>query len=437
MTIIQAVYSDEIDKAIINSKDCEVYDLYEGDLIELINEETGNKVFCILSVFEGVPQESIALGQNIMDNLGITEEDVISISKCDRKISVAKKLEIEYESQDYDAAILKFDENFRTELVNYLRNYFFNPIYEIFWPEENARLYITFPELKGVEPPIKISDYNDEIVLKIKPRVAAMPFNAILSIDCSGSMHRRDIKFSNMSGVINHLIDIYDGDTMHHKDLKSFLDNLNPKIIVNPENYKITRIDATLLAILMFFNQKISRGLGEKCSILLYSGKSKVFKSDDKSIFDATDMTNIRIITNLKSEVTGSPDLQTNFTIFNRVFIELKDIFGEFSKISKNPIMVLFLTDGKPEPRDLDKPELIFEKIMELRTYAQEMGQQFVIYTLGIGEEDSVDSDILTKIAQLGYGDYHFTQNLLELTSWFENLAKEFSINLQKIDIKM
>jgi len=184
----------------------------------------------------------------------------------------------------------------------------------------------------------------------------------------------------------------------------------------------------------MFFNQKISRGLGEKCSILLYSGRTKLFDLEGKkTIFNATDMANINVITNLKSQITHSKDLQLNHTIFHRVFIQLKELIEQYSEISKNPIMILLLTDGKPEPKDIDKPELIDEKINVLRSYARQKKQQFAIFTLGIGQEDQVDSDLLSRIAQLGFGEYHFPQDLLELTTWFENLAKEFSISLQKI----
>jgi len=434
MTILEVLYTDEIDKAIMNSRDSDENNFIEGDLLELINEETGNIIYCILSIHDSIPQDSISLGQNLMDGLGLAENDTVSISLCKKNITKAKKIEIEYESQEFDPSMLEFDENFRLKLVAYLRKYYYNQINEIYWPEYDARLSISFPELKNIGPPIGISDFNDEIIIKIRPKTTLSPFNAILAIDCSGSMHRKDIKFSRMSNILDDLINIYDGKTTQHEELKEYLKSLRPKFLIDPEKYAISRIDATLLAILMFFNQKISRGLGEKCSILLYSGRTKLFDLEGKkTIFNATDMANINVITNLKSQITHSKDLQLNHTIFHRVFIQLKELIEQYSEISKNPIMILLLTDGKPEPKDIDKPELIDEKINVLRSYARQKKQQFAIFTLGIGQEDQVDSDLLSRIAQLGFGEYHFPQDLLELTTWFENLAKEFSISLQKI----
>ncbi|MHA1756432.1 MAG: VWA domain-containing protein [Promethearchaeota archaeon] len=433
MTILEVIYTNEIDKAIINSNYCKEINMYDGDLIELVNEETGNKIYSILSVHDSLPEDSIALGQNLMDNLGVIENETVSIFNCEKKVTRAKRIEIEYDSLDYDISRLKFDENFRLKMVDFLRNYYFNSIFEIFWPEENAKLLIKFPELNDTDPPFAISEFNDEIILKITQKTAAMPFNALLAIDCSGSMHKHDIKFSQMSNVLDELINIYNGESPKHKLIIEYFNSLKPKFLIDPDSYKISRIDATIIAILMFFNQKISRGLGEKCSILLYSGRTKSFDINDKTIFDPSDMTNINLISELKTKIKNPTNLQLNFTIFNKVFAELKNKVDEYSKISENPILILLLTDGKPEPKDMDKEELIFDKVRELKNHAQAIDKQIVIYTLGIGDKENVDSKLLKKIANIGYGEYFFTTSLRDLSTWFENLAKEFSINLQKV----
>ena len=433
MTLLQVIRTDEMDKIFMNGEDTKEFDLFEGDLIKLYNEETSDQVFSLLYVNENIPTDNIALGENILDGLGITEGELIDVSGFNGQVSDVSDIEIEYDSQDYNYEVLKFDDNFRVKMINYLNNYFFNAITNLYWPEENAQLEVSFPKTEALEPPFRISPYHDKIRLKIKPKSTGIPFNAILLIDCSGSMQKRDIRFMSMENAIDNLIRLYNGDDIPHKHLVAWLQNLKPKFVLDKDKYKISRIDATYVAILMFFSQKISRGLGEKCGVILYSGKSKNFTSqNNKTIFDSTDFTNIEIINDLKNELHNPSALSINQTMFTPAIEGLEDRIREFAKVSHNPILVLFLTDGRPEPKKLDPLDLIKEKVKKLMETARALNKQIVIFALGIGQDDQVDDNLLTEIANLGAGEYHFARDFIELTKWFENLANDFSVCLLK-----
>jgi hypothetical protein len=237
-----------------------------------------------------------------------------------------------------------------------------------------------------------------------------------------------------MENALDNLINIYDGTTASHISINKYLNGLKPKFVIDQANYKIKRIDATFISILLFFSQKISRGLGEKCGIVLYSGKANTFSYEDhKTIFDTNDYTNISIINYLNKEMKNPKSLSTNQTLFSPAIEELKVRIKRFSEESDNPILILILTDGQPEPKKLDPPERIINEINEVMELAKRLNKQIVIYTLGIGEKGQVDNDLLSKIAEHGNGEYHFTKTFTELTEWFENLANEFSITLRKI----
>ncbi|MHA1249460.1 MAG: VWA domain-containing protein [Candidatus Helarchaeota archaeon] len=413
--------------------DCKSLNFVEGDLLQLYNEQTGNTVYCIAYVSPDIPVDSIALGINLIKNLGVSEYEFIEVSVCSSPINEVSDIIVEYDSQDYDPNILTFDENFRINMIQFLNNYYFNHVMFLYWPDKNANLKIILKNVDTQKPPFKITQYYDKISLKIVPKNVGIPFNAIILIDCSGSMKRRDIKFMNMENAIDNLITIYNGSTTSHITINKYLNNLKPKFIIDRDNYKIRRIDATFIAILLFFNQKISRGLGEKCGVILYSGKSKSFNfQNDKTIFDSNDFTNIDIIYHLFQEMENPKNLATNQTLFSPAIDELKSRIKRFSKISSNPILILFLTDGQPEPKHYDPPDKIIKKIDEVMDLAKQIDKQIVVYTIGIGEIGQVDNDLLLKIAEHGNGEYHFTKTFTELTEWFENLANNFSITLRK-----
>lgn len=416
----------------MNIEDTNEFDLMEGDLLKIYNEETSDTIYNTLDINDKIPRDNIALGSNLMEGLGVAEGDFIDVSDYTGTINEITDIIIDYDSQDYSYETLKFDDNFRVRMINFLNTYYLNSITHLYWPEENASLSITLPNLENLSPPFKISTYHDKIKLKIKPKSTGIPFNALLLIDCSGSMKKRDIKFMGMENAIDNLIRLYDGENISHTNLKDWLGHLKPKLVLDKKKYKISRIEATFVAILMFFSQKISRGLGEKCGIILYSGRTKSYTyGDKKGIFDSTDFTNIDIINDLKTNLFNPSDISIDQTLFSPAIEEIKTKIKEFAQLSYNPILILFLTDGRPEPKKKDPIDKIQNKVKELMKLAESMNKQIVIFTLGIGQEDQVDGNLLTSISSIGRGEYHFTKTFIELTEWFENLANEFSISLK------
>ena len=435
MTILIAKITDEIDKAIINDQDCKDLDFEELDLVRISNEETNNITYCRLYVNQSIPRETIALGRNLMLNLGITEESLVGIEKCMITPVEVKDIQVEFDAMDYNYTTIIFDEDFKIKLITYLRKYLFNTRTDLYWPGENANLKITFFNTGDLQPPYQISAYNDEIRLKIVPR-GFSGFNAILAIDCSGSMSNQDVPFKKMSGAIDNLKEVYAGETLAHETLKRYLDGLKPRYLIDPDKYAIKRIDAAFLAILTFFNQKMSRGLGEKCGIVLYSSDAIDFSfNESKKVFDSTDFTNIEIINTLKSMLEKPPRILRNITRFTPLFAHLNQKITEFAKLSDKPIMIIMLTDGRPTGNlaDSDKQVEIEAAVRTFVKTACDLKVQAVLFTLGMGDEQAIGVDLMRNIAAIGKGEYQFAKNFAELTNWFENLAREFMIILQSL----
>jgi len=108
----------------MNSKDCEEFDLIEGDLISLINEEADNRVYTRLFVSNKIPRDSIALGDNLLDNLGVVNEDLIEVKIYNKKVHEASEIAVEFNSQDYNFEGLKFNNQFRNQLIEFLNKYY-------------------------------------------------------------------------------------------------------------------------------------------------------------------------------------------------------------------------------------------------------------------------------------------------------------------------
>ncbi|MHA1684239.1 MAG: hypothetical protein ACTSUE_25100 [Promethearchaeota archaeon] len=432
MTLLTVIFTDELGKAIMNPDDCAEYDFLEGDLMLLEDEDTGNIVYCYLFMDPQIPKDTIALGQNLIDRLGIVENDTIEVDRMETQPTEVKEVIIEFESQDYDPETLKFDEGFRLKAIEFLRNYHFNNTTSLYWPEEHAFLRVTFADAGSKTPPYYISNYNDAISVQIQPKTTMLAFNAILAIDCSGSMKHRDICFGDMNSIIDNLTSIYNGEKQSHRYLCNYLNQLKPQFVIHPEEYKISRLKATFISILMFFNQKISRGLGEKCSVILYSDKAINFRYHGiKGVFDSNDFTTPEIINELLGQMENPRSILTGITRFSPCFNLLRERVEEFSKTSNNPILILFLTDGKPVPADLDPKENIYSSVREFMKYASDIGKQVVIFTLGIGDEINIDKDILENLARIGNGSFHYSVDFQEISSWFERLAGDFSIHLR------
>jgi hypothetical protein len=463
LTLLQLSKTENPQDAIINDEDALSFEISEGDIGEIVNENTKDVIYCIILIDSKIPHDTIALGQNIIDNLSALENDIVSISKYEKVISTIKELIVEL---NFDYSHMVIDNTFRLELINFLRNYIFNQKMEFNYNDPNSNLTFNLttiiPDSINEKPPYRLTEFNDEIIFKIRQKYSNRPFNAILCLDCSASMAKKDIYFNQMNSVVEDLINIYQGNSDDHRKIIQFFRKICPKLIINPQGYSISRIESIITSLLMFFNQKISRGLGELCSILLYSGNTIQFQSKmlskneelnshtiitDKTyiggntffdlnmqgFYNANELSNALLINELIQSILKPENLNPKFTNFSNVFEKLKETITKMNKVNQNPIMILFLTDGKPEPINSDPPNQIEMNVKNLASFARQLGTQIVIYTIGIGHQPQIDESILMNIAKLGYGEYHFAVDLKEISNWFETLANNFSINLSKI----
>ena len=129
-------------------------------------------------------------------------------------------------------------------------------------------------------------------------------------------------------------------------------------------------------------------------------------------------------------EPIGLNQAQTNFT---QALNCVEDGIDNLQFESKNPLMILLLTDGKPEPQMLDPPKKILQKISQMKEKIPQWKLNFIIYTIGIGNEKMVDKRLLSNISKKGNGEYKFADDFRDLTKWFEKLANNFSIVLHEM----
>lgn len=435
MTLFSAEITDETNIILLNSEDAQNIGFSNQDLMKITNTDTNDAVYGLLNVSEQVGADCIVLGQDIAENLGIISEEFVQVESCNQaKITETNVVTIEFESSDYDVESLKSRE-FQQRLVKFLQRFFFTQPYSVYWPAENADLTIRFPEIEQVRKPIRLQEREEELILKVKPKSALFPFDAILVIDCSASMNKRDIILPNSNNIISALQSNYSGDSAPHQYIRNYLSSFEPKYRIPGREYKIARIQATIASIMLFFNQKISRGLGESCRIILYSGSAEKFEFNGQSDFQASQLADAAIIEHLINDITNPTSIDPASTNFNRPVEILIEQFklrsaGSWNQKSSKPLMVLFLTDGKPQPADEATIKEIQKNINNLKRIGRKNSEGFVIYTLGVGRQYDMDEDLLKKMARECNGEYHYVDNLTSLTEWFERLAKEFCMTI-------
>ena len=437
MTLMEVELGDQIFGLVLfNPEDMNILDIANGSLIE-IKDNRGNR--CILEAYgnEDVEVDTIVADRNILEDLGIQDEDWIEIDPYDGKIGTASDLMIEFKSID-DNPEEFFRSDVQRELQEFIRQYRFLPQMDLLWPDQNASLTIMVKNKgNGSHDYYKIS--SNGLNLQLREKTSSMPFNAILLIDKSGSMNYHDVKIDDSGSIIGDLYNNFYGnldiDEIEYNDLYSVQRNLLEwfKELLEAQkrqemriDYKenqsknkgIRRIDAIILATILFFRLKISRGLGEKCAFVLYSDEAKPVEFDGRMTIEATEF-DASLCENLVRTIKDSKYLRYGQTNMSSSLVKCREIASHLKESNNKPLMVLLLTDGRPHPPETDTEKSVISHLKKLKDFLDEEEIPFVLYTLGIGDSKKKEaSEFLERLAMLGNGEFHYVHEMAQLIKW-------------------
>jgi hypothetical protein len=395
---------------------------------------------------------------NILQKLGFQEGDIIEIEPFHGNVIPAKNATIEFSTYDSNQDEFFRDQNIK-RLEKFLKSYYLTEITELFWPDFNANLRITINH--SIPKENEIYHLNEACNVTLREQMKSMPFNAILLIDKSKSMTNKDVNLDGVSDVISDLKNTLfeSGQNRSFSELYELVEELRTsksdrKEIIREDRHgnlkkriKVTgarRLDSVLLATLLFFQLKISRGFGEKCAFVIYADEAKPISFKDhnsrseKNYIEATEF-NTEICNLLVRKIKDSDFMRYGNTNISSAIQYCKNIAHDFkfAENSNNPLMILLLTDGRPHPKEIDNQKRLIETIYSLKDYLKKYDIPFIIYTLGIGRERTMRraESLLTRVAKAGNGEYHYVSNLKKLIEWYQDLADNFAYKI-KFDAK-
>ncbi|MHA1756433.1 MAG: hypothetical protein ACTSVV_06670 [Promethearchaeota archaeon] len=443
MTLIELTLQQGNDGlAILNSANVEGLDIADGSLIKICDEEQPGWTVLKAYISEESPTDMLIGDSNILEQMGFYESSIIEIEPYHGKIYDAEDVLIEFSSLDRDPKEMFYPEN-REKMRNFIQKYHFTELTELYWPEQNStlRIQINSPEINE-----GIFRIPDEITLKLRQKVQTMPFNAILLIDKSKSMSRKDVLLEGTEGVLDELWRRFFGSSQYnlkntpYKDLMKWL-NLLSKNKLKRISYNLrsntqeitensaSRLDSVLLSTILFFQLKISRGFGEKCSFILYSDHAKIIQFNNTNYIEATEF-NADVCNQLIEKIKSRIIMPYGNTNISSSIAACKEVALEYKRLNGNPLMILLLTDGTPFPPDIDTPPDVITSIVELKRFLEREQIPFVVYTIGIGDQAQISSDLLERVAKIGNGEFLFFSNIVKLTSWYQKLAKDFTYTI-------
>ncbi|MEM1885539.1 MAG: VWA domain-containing protein, partial [Candidatus Jordarchaeales archaeon] len=275
------------------------------------------------------------------------------------------------------------------------------------WKELNANISIeaTKPDLTGRE--LAIVNWAEMEKAEIIPIGPAMPFNAILLIDISGSMSTKDMEVTNIAPAREGIVSL-----LTSEDVASFLAKFE-------EGETVRRRHGAAFAALLYLAEKVGRGYGERVAIITYHDEAEILKFDGKNYFDATTGNLEEVADLIIKKVAYTTGGYTNFSDALRKALTL--LRNEFKDTNT---MIVFLSDGFPQGTDNEES---VRSIVE-KEFARM--PNVVIYTVGIGGE--VNEVLMQHIASATGGVYFKASDLGKLLSWYSELARTFTKSIHQ-----
>ena len=401
-------------RAYMHPSDMEKLSIEEFDFIKIINEFEDFAGVQILSS-EEVEKGTIAVDESILSSANIGNGDAVDVQRVEITSGI-KSIKIGIEplaGQNVEEVILWIATNFE-ELTNVLKN---RPVFNgliISWDD------CPFGSLKirflGAEPILKegeigvVDPTGREVEINIIP-YTEMGFNAILVLDVSGSMSKKDMNVKNISGALEGL----KKGLEETPELKEFLDKFKAS--------KVTRVEAAAMAIMLYMSLKIAKGWGEQIQILTFSSEVETFELNGSTVISAVGETKKAGIESIIGHVVKKTSESSGLTFLSGAIDKAYKSIENFNVAShgkRNPTMIVLLTDGNPNKGN----GVGVNPIPVLKRHIQNHPET-ALYAIGLGEADRL---MLRKLGELGRGGSLMADDLETLVDFYDSLAQNFQM---------
>ncbi len=388
----------------------------EFDFIKITTEFLDWGAVQILASDE-VSRGTIAVDDSVLNSANISDGDSVEVETAKIAAGIKSiKLGIEpLAGQEIEEAILWIATEFE-ELSNILRN---RPVFnglQIAW--EDCPIGSITVRFMGSEPAIQegeigiVDPTGREVEINIIP-FTEMSFNAILVLDVSGSMQKKDMKVQNISGALEG----FKKGLEETDELGAFLGRFE-------EGKKVSRVDAASFAIMLFMSLKIAKGWGEQVQVITFSGEVEKFTLGDSHVISCVGETKKAGIESIISHVVQKTAESSGLTFLSGALDEAYNSIENFEvnpTINKrNPTMIVVLTDGNPNKGN----GLGVNPIPVVRKHI-EITPEAVLYAIGLGEADRL---MLRRVGEIGRGGSLMADDLEMLVDFYDSLAQNFQM---------
>lgn len=395
--------------AFLNPEDAASLGLLDGTVIIFEDTTTGNFGAAPVYTDKKIDKGKIYIDSTLVESCGLDEGFPVKIEKYKGRIHPVRELVIGIEplGDQKPEDVFKMAQERRSELKKLLDKRVVFKKMKIRWKELNANISIeaTKPDLTGRE--LAIVNWAEMEKAEIIPIGPAMPFNAILLIDISGSMSTKDMEVTNIAPAREGIVSL-----LTSEDVASFLAKFE-------EGETVRRRHGAAFAALLYLAEKVGRGYGERVAIITYHDEAEILKFDGKNYFDATTGNLEEVADLIIKKVAYATGGYTNFSDALRKALTL--LRNEFKDTNT---MIVFLSDGFPQGTDNEES---VRSIVE-KEFARM--PNVVIYTVGIGGE--VNEVLMQHIASVTGGVYFKASDLGKLLSWYSELARTFTKSIHQ-----
>ncbi|MHA1975403.1 MAG: VWA domain-containing protein [Candidatus Hodarchaeales archaeon] len=403
-------------RAYIHTQDIEKLAINEFDYVKMVTEWEDWGAVQILSSDE-VEQGTIAVDGSVLSSANISDGDAVEVEAVQATAGIKSiKLGIEpLAGQEVEEAILWIATEFE-QLSTLLKN---RPVFnnlQIGW--EDCPIGNISVRFLGADPPIPDEDIGivdptgREVEINIIP-FTEMSFNAVLVLDVSGSMSKKDMKVKNISGALEGLKKGLD----ESDELNLFIDKFQ-------DGKKVSRVDAAAMAIMLFMSLKIAKGWGEQIQLLTFSGEVEKYALGDSSVISCVGETKKAGIESIIDHVVQKTAESTGLTYLSGALDQAYKSIESFDENptiqKKNPTMIIVLTDGNPNKGN----GLGVNPIPIVKKHVEQL-PEVVLYAIGLGEADRL---MLRKIGEMGRGGSLMADDLETLIDFYDSLAQNFQM---------
>ncbi|MEM3465814.1 MAG: VWA domain-containing protein [Candidatus Jordarchaeales archaeon] len=395
--------------AFLNPDDASSQGLFDGTVIVFEDPTTGNFGAAPVYTDKRIDKGKIHIDSTLVESCGLDEGFSVKVEKYKGRIHPVRELVIGIEplGDQKPEEVFKVAQERRSELKKLLdRRVIFKKM-KIRWKDLNVNISIeaTKPDLTGRE--LAIVNWAEMEKAEIVPIGPAMPFNAILLIDISGSMSTKDMEVTNIAPAREGIVSLITSE-----DVASFLARFE-------EGEAVRRRHGAAFAALLYLAEKVGRGYGERVSIITYHDEAEILKFNEKNYFDAASGNIEEVADVIIKKVAYATGGYTNFSDALRKALTL--LRNEFKDTNT---MIVFLSDGFPQGTDNEESvrNIVEKEIARM--------SNVVIYTVGIGGE--VNEVLMQHIASVTGGVYFKASDLGKLLSWYGELARTFTKSIHQ-----